>query len=167
MQSHACDHEFCLACELGFLFHMLDQVGEIFDFALCFALCFAPSPLCVFGPQVPGRNCQATNFLRSFRTVPQASGLGLILNEHTQDAASTDILALIQSWHTFILTQIARDERNVAAAASPVGASVAGGHTAPPPVPASSIAQVWGVPAQARSQCTSCKVPDCCWVFHY
>ena len=79
MQNHLCSKEFCLACELGFLFRMLDHSD--------------------------GKSCQATNFLRAFRTLREASGLGLLISREEEEKKA-DLSKLIQSWNRFVLQQL-------------------------------------------------------------
>ncbi|KAL8618043.1 hypothetical protein ACOMHN_021763 [Nucella lapillus] len=78
--SHVCQREFCLACELGFLFHMLDTKK--------------------------GEACQAKNFLRAFRTLSEAAALGLLLTESEEVKGHANLLTLIPSWHRFLIQQI-------------------------------------------------------------
>ncbi|XP_070210409.1 PAN2-PAN3 deadenylation complex catalytic subunit PAN2-like isoform X2 [Littorina saxatilis] len=78
--SHICQREFCLACELGFLFHMLDTKK--------------------------GEACQAKNFLRAFRTLTEAAALGLLLTEAEEINGSANFLTLIPRWHRFVIQQV-------------------------------------------------------------
>uniref|UniRef100_H2YM50 USP domain-containing protein n=1 Tax=Ciona savignyi TaxID=51511 RepID=H2YM50_CIOSA len=82
---HNLNKEIDLSEELGFLFHMQD--------------CATSGVL------------QASNFLRAFRTIPEATALGLVQNSSKSEqmatgGANTNLGHLIQNWARFILQQI-------------------------------------------------------------
>ena len=77
LRNHICSREFCLSCELNFLFRMLDQCR--------------------------GENCQASNFLRTFRTLREALALGLVMSDLKCQA---DLRKIIQQWTSFVLQQL-------------------------------------------------------------
>ncbi|OQR74388.1 PAB-dependent poly(A)-specific ribonuclease subunit 2-like, partial [Tropilaelaps mercedesae] len=86
LTNHSCEREFCLACELAYLFHMLENAQ--------------------------GMPCQASNFLRAFRTIPEVSALGLLFNED-RFTGKFDLMfvilsckQLIQGWTRFMFTQL-------------------------------------------------------------
>ncbi|XP_046443074.1 PAN2-PAN3 deadenylation complex catalytic subunit PAN2-like isoform X2 [Daphnia pulex] len=88
---HSCNREFCLACELSFLFHMLD-VGRNQD------------------PTSTPVTVQPSNFLRAFRTLPEASAMGLLMAEnHPEIKIKSTLPRLAQSWARFILQQLSSE----------------------------------------------------------
>merc|ERR1719376_1533163 len=80
--SHLCDKENCLSCELGFLFNMMDGAAH-----------------------TRGEPCNAANFLRAFRTLPEVSALGLLVGE-SDPRHAINLNAKITSWNTFMLNKI-------------------------------------------------------------
>lgn len=84
--SHLCRNEFCLTCELSFVFKMLSQGA---------------------GKQPVLSN----NFIRAFRAVPEASALDLVLNDREDLLGSKEIpwAGKIQSFNRFLLQQLHRE----------------------------------------------------------
>jgi len=54
--------------------------------------------------QCQGENCQASNFLRTFRTLREASALGLVMSD--VKCQQVDLGKIIQQWTSFVLQQL-------------------------------------------------------------
>lgn len=52
-----------------------------------------------------GQSCQANNFLRAFRTLREAAGLGLLLSWENEEQ-KINLGKLIQNWTRFVLQQL-------------------------------------------------------------
>lgn len=102
--NHLCNKDFCLSCELGFLFHMLDKAR---------------------GTSVP--NVQASNFLRAFRQIPQAAALGLF---QAPELSDTPLSQLIEGFNRFLLEQVNKE----LASTPPMTLSAPSPSTPPTPV---------------------------------
>ncbi|XP_048584798.1 PAN2-PAN3 deadenylation complex catalytic subunit PAN2 isoform X2 [Nematostella vectensis] len=126
-QNHLCEREFCLACELGFLFYMLDQWT--------------------------GAPCQASNFLRAFRTIPQASALGLVLNDVDESAGKANFPRLIQSWIRFVLQQTHQDTLKTQTLQEEQEEAPEEASTSPKVEQTSIIEQVFGAGVEQKSKC--------------
>ncbi|KAI5851436.1 ubiquitin carboxyl-terminal hydrolase-domain-containing protein [Morchella snyderi] len=79
----SCTKEDCMLCQMGFLFDMLDKAN--------------------------GQNCQATNFLKTFSSLPTAARHGVLEEDSSGNGSLT---AMIQSLNRFLLDQVSLDQRN-------------------------------------------------------
>lgn len=123
-----CQKENCLCCELGFLFRMLEDAN--------------------------GQNCQATNFLRAFRTIPQAGALGLFEPEQPDNSISYSML--IQNFIRFILEQLHQETyspNNNPVILPSLAAGIEEDSSTDTP---SSIQQVFGLKTSNYSKCSHC-----------
>ncbi|KAL0092235.1 ubiquitin carboxyl-terminal hydrolase-domain-containing protein [Phycomyces blakesleeanus] len=126
-----CPKENCLLCELGFLFRMLDDAN--------------------------GQNCQATNFLRAFSTIPQAAALGLFEPE-TPDR-NISYSTLMQNFTRFIMEQLHQESN--ASNENPLiskilnldNDAVKSGDSLAVPSP---MQQLFGLQTLSQSKCGSC-----------
>lgn len=130
----ACPKDNCLLCELGFLFRMLEDSK--------------------------GQNCQATNFLRAFSTIPQAAALGLFDPETPNRNISFS--TLMQNFTRFIMEQI-HQEANVPGANPLISKTFVkkitekeDGEVKTLDTP-STMQQLFGLQTLSQSKCGSCQ----------
>lgn len=79
---HACERQWCISCELGFLFHMFDLGGA-------------------------GMACEAGNFTRAFMTMANAGALGLLDGPHALPLSQR-----IENFSRYLLEQLHQDDQS-------------------------------------------------------
>lgn len=79
---HVCDRDWCISCELGFLFHMFDLGGA-------------------------GMACEAGNFTRAFMTMANAGALGLLDGAHALPLSQR-----IENFSRYLLEQLHKDDEH-------------------------------------------------------
>lgn len=77
---HTCDRDWCISCELGFLFHMFDLGGA-------------------------GMACEAGNFTRAFMTMANTGALGLLDGPHALPLSER-----IENFSRYLLEQLHKDD---------------------------------------------------------
>lgn len=80
--SHTCERQWCISCELGFLFHMFDLGGA-------------------------GMACEAGNFTRAFMTMANAGALGLLDGPHALPLSQR-----IENFSRYLLEQLHQDDHS-------------------------------------------------------
>lgn len=80
--NHVCDRQWCISCELGFLFHMFDLGGA-------------------------GMACEAGNFTRAFMTMANAGALGLLDGSHALPLSQR-----IENFSRYLLEQLHKDDES-------------------------------------------------------
>ncbi|CAN0514712.1 unnamed protein product, partial [Ectocarpus sp. 12 AP-2014] len=80
-----------LSCELGFLFHQLAGAKDM---------------------EAKHRSCQATNFLRAFKEVPEVLALGLL--EDPQSKRAIGLPRRVEALHRFLLSQLDKEAKEPA-----------------------------------------------------
>ncbi|CAO3691385.1 unnamed protein product [Rhizopus stolonifer] len=129
----SCPKDNCLLCELGFLFRMLEDSK--------------------------GQNCQATNFLRAFSTIPQANALGLF--EPETPIRGLSYSTLIQNFTRFVMEQIHQEANQ--STGNPLIfkplirkiVQVPSGETERLDIP-STMQQLFGLQTVSQSRCGNC-----------
>lgn len=98
-----------MAGKVGLQFYLVETIKNCFWLTLLahFVVALSSSP--IDGRYVCG--CfvcfpQANNFLRAFRTIPEAAALGLVLNDIDESFGNANFPRLIQSWFRFVLQQM-------------------------------------------------------------
>lgn len=118
--------EYCLACELGFLFRMLDDSS--------------------------GHNCHASNFLRAFSQFPQAGALGLLESDDVSPQATYNYNMLIQSFLRFLLDELHLETQG----STDDESESAGSFLFPQPLPSKPFSELFATSVSVTDKCQVC-----------